>query len=196
MAVSSDTTAAFKATVKELGLEDLWNKFDANGWDTFTNFAFSTADPSCKDIPGFEKEVVPQLIDIAKPDEKKLLPLIRRLFAQSYAVANSLMASEIIAAGPEQKVHLTPADRQERVAKLKGKLIGFDLKGASMPSSVLVDKFVTILAKGHVLYVAWDRLTSRDQEMQQEHEVKGLRFTQDGVFVQDVTPEFSTSLAG
>ena len=37
---------------------------------------------------------------------------------------------------------------------------------------------------------------NREQELQHETDVKGLRFKPDGLFVQDVTPEFSTSLAG
>ena len=196
MAIASDSVASFRALVKELGLDSLWSKFDDNGWNTFVNFAFSTPDPSCRDVPGFEKEVLPVLLDVEKPEEKKMVPLVRRLFAQSYAVANALMAAEIVNTGADQRVHLTAPDRNDRITTLKGKLTGFELKGQSMPSDVLIDKYVTMLVKGHVVFVPWDKLTSKDLEVEQETEIKGLRLHSEGVLVQDLTPDFKTSLAG
>ena len=119
MAIAADSTAAFRALVKELNLDAIWPKLDENGWTTFVNFAFSTPDSTSKDVEGFEKSVLPALLDIAKPEEKRMVPLVRRLFAQSYAYANALLASEVTSAGTDQKVHLTPADRIDRLAKFR-----------------------------------------------------------------------------
>ena len=103
MATTADSTAGFRALVKDLGLDHLWDKFEANGWNNFVNFAFSTPDPSFKDVPGFEKTVLPEILDVSDAEQKKLVPVVRRLFAQSYAVANSIMAAEVVNTGVDQR---------------------------------------------------------------------------------------------
>ena len=49
---------AFTAALTELGLTDLTDKFNDNGWNTFNAFAFSTSDPQGRDGQAFEKEVL------------------------------------------------------------------------------------------------------------------------------------------
>ena len=60
-----NSKSAFAAALKELELSTLVPKFEANGWDSFNDFAFSTSDPTGKDAEAFTKEVIAVLIDLA-----------------------------------------------------------------------------------------------------------------------------------
>ena len=192
-----DSEAAFRATVKELGLENaIWSKLEKNGWSCFSDFAFAVPDPTGRDVQGFEEKIVPMLLDVEKDDERKLLPRLRRLYAQAYAVANTAMAAEHAPQNPTERVHLNSADRTARLQKMKLKVTGFELKHQNMPSTALIDRMVTILVRGFVRWVAWEHCTSQEQEMMSEVETKGLRITPEGLLLQDVAPETCTTLAG
>ena len=82
---------AFKSFVAELQLTPLWDAMVTNGWKTFGDFAFSTADPEGKDATLFEKQVVDVLL-ASDGSQKHLLPRLRRLYAQAYIVASQSMA--------------------------------------------------------------------------------------------------------
>ena len=82
---------AFKTFFDELQLTPLWDKMVTNGWKTFGDFAFSTADPEGKDTALFQKEVVDVLL-AADGSQKHMLPRLRHLYAQSYIVASQSMA--------------------------------------------------------------------------------------------------------
>ena len=53
-----------------------------------------------------------------------------------------------------------------------------------------------MLANGHVKYISWDKCTSKEQEMLEEPEIKGLRITPDGLLLQDVAKDMQTDLSG
>ena len=53
-----------------------------------------------------------------------------------------------------------------------------------------------MLTKGHAKYIAWEKCTSKEQELFEEPEVKGLRITPDGLLLQDIAPDPSTDLSG
>ena len=69
----------FTAALTELGLTDLCSKFEANGWNDFSAFAFATSDPQGRDGKAFEQEVLPELVTMVEgkatiAEEKKLIP--------------------------------------------------------------------------------------------------------------------------
>ena len=84
MAHASKT--AFAKALHEYGLDPLKEQFKKNGWDTYSDFAFSTSDPSGKDASAFQKEVVDEILK-SDGSEKHLIPKLRRLYAQSYIFA-------------------------------------------------------------------------------------------------------------
>ena len=193
--MAGDSEVAFKAALDSLELGALHETFKKEGWKTFMDFAFSTSDPKGSDPALFEKEVVHVLLG-AEPGEKKaLIPRIRRLYAQAYTYATKHMTDE---ADPktEEKVTMHPTDRSSRTEGIRKKITGFEVKAMNMPSNALCDRFATILAKDVVRYVPWDKCTSRDQETMEEPDVKGLRLTKEGFFMQDVQPDSNTDLAG
>ena len=107
----ASSSASFKQYLEELGLGSLYKKFEENGWDSFNDLSFSTPDPA-KRVEQFEDQVVPLLIDKAKPEEKKLLPRLRQLHAKAYSVASAALAEPPVTG--EQRVHMPPAERQSR----------------------------------------------------------------------------------
>ena len=194
MSMDLSGPAAFTAYVRDLKLADLLPIFAENGWDTFANFAFSVPTGSKDDY--FEDKVAPVLLKLDTPVGKRMLPRVRQLYAQAYSVASESMKQFTIQEGASQKVHMVPAERADRVAKLKASISGFELKGPNNPSTELSDRMVTMLTRGFVKYVPWERCTSKEQEMLQEPEIKGLRITESGLVLQDVAPESSTDISG
>ena len=86
-------------------------------------------------------------------------------------------------------------DRTEHLKALKTRLTGIDISGPNVPSWALCDRMATILKNGAVRYIPWDKCTSRDQELMEEPEVKGLRLTADGTLTQDLMPQSTTDLS-
>ena len=191
--MSSET--AFTALVTELKLDSLVPKMKEMGWVTFGDFAFATGDTTGKDAEAFDKEVVKVLL---KEDgtQKHLTPRLRRLYAQAYIVASQAMNDFANPQGVNEKAHMLPADRAARTAAVRSKITGFEVKGVNLPSTALTDKCVTILNKGVVKYVPWEKCTSKDQELLEQPEVRGLRITPEGLLLQDVTPDPNTNISG
>ena len=99
--MDGDSKVAFTAAATELGLAQFLPQFEANGWDTFNDFAFATSDPQGRDPEAFDKEVVKPLLDIENVAEnKKFLPKIRRLYAQAYTTASTAMEQLANPKGP------------------------------------------------------------------------------------------------
>ena len=179
--------------MNDYGLKDLAGKFKEMGWDTFSDFAFATSDPSGKDASAFQKEVVETVLT---GEQKAMIPKLRRLYAQSYIYATKAMTDE---ADPKPVTEIVPmhdADRNSRTKALRDRITGWKLAGHNLPSQALVDKFSTMLTKGHVKYVAWDKGTSKEQELLEEPDVKGLRITPEGLLLQDVAKDFKTEISG
>ena len=78
-----DSPVVFAARLKELGLEEFKTSFEDKGWTTFAAFAFSTSSFRQPEGDEFLKEVIEPLIGAS---DHKLVPQIRRLFMQAYAV--------------------------------------------------------------------------------------------------------------
>ena len=193
--MAHNSKTAFEQALAETGLTELKEKFTEFGWDTYNDFAFSTSDPAGKDPDRFQKEVL-EVILPGDGSKKNLIPKLRRLYAQSYVHATKAMNDEADPKPVTEVVQMHPADRTSRTKKLKDRITGWTLAGMNLPSQALVDKFATMLAKGHVKYVAWEKCTSKEQETLEEPEVKGLRITADGLLLQDVAKDMRTDLAG
>ena len=191
---AADSKAVFLARLAELELQDLKSKFEERGWVTFNDFAFSCSDPTGKDAEAFKKEI----LDVLVPDKEDAakIPRIRRLYTQSYVIGSAEMERFGNPTAVDEKVTMHPADRTSRTEAVKAKLTGFAVSGPSIPSFALIDRFATILAKGAVRYVPWEKCTSREQELLEQPEVKGLRLSDKGMLVQDIAPDPSAPLSG
>ena len=166
------------------------------GWTTFNEFAFSSSDSTGRDGKSFEAEVLPKLIDVEDAVQKKLIPKLRMLHAQSYIAMSAALENFATPKAFDEKIVMNSADRKARTASLRDRITGFTLTGHSNPSTTLTDRMVTILVKGSVRYVAWEKCTSMDQELLDEPEVKGLRLDPStGVLTQDLQSDAVTDLS-
>ena len=176
---AADSSSVFFARVVELGLIDLKDKFTALGWTSFADFAFACSDFKGSDPALFQKEVIDPLVGT----EVNRVTRIRRLYMQSYAVGAAEMekfANPI----PDKPLAMHPVDRSEALVRVSQRMVGFKVRHESEPSNALIDKCSTFLQNGFVKHIPWEKRTSRDQEVIEEHEIPGLKLTEGGVFVQ------------
>ena len=159
-AATADSKPAFLARLEELELTALKPKFEEKGWMTFGDFGFACSAPPGSDSTAFQKEVITFLVGEGSP----LAAKIRRLFAQSFAVA-AADTERFLAADPDKTVGMHPAEREDRRAKLASKLTGFKLEGSSGPSFRLIDRCAAIISRGEVRYLAWEKCTARAAEL-------------------------------
>ena len=106
-----------------LGLDSLKVKFESSGWVTFNDFAFSTSDCAGKDPEKFENEVLTVILNLEDAEEKKLVPRLRRLYAQSYIVCSTAMEKLGNPGGIDEKVTMHPANRPHRTTALKYRIV-------------------------------------------------------------------------
>ena len=88
------------------------------------------------------------------------------------------------------------ADRTARLKSLRERITGFDVAGPNLPSTTLIDMCSTILTKGRVKWIAWEKCTSQDQETTDEPIIRGLRIAPEGLLLQDVAPDPTTDVDG
>ena len=195
LGMAMDSKTVFSTALKELGLDVLEEKFVENGWDTYGDFAFATSDPTGKNAELSQREVVDEILP-KDGSLKRLIPKLRRLYAQSYLSATTTLNENVNPTTTEQKAIMHPDDRHARTESLRTRMTGFTLSGPNLPSHALIDRFTTILQKKVVKHVPWEKSTSREQELLDETEVRGLKLSPEGLLIQDVAPELATSLAG
>ena len=176
---AADSETVFFARVAELGLGDLKPKFVENGWKSFSDFAFACSDFKNSDPNLFNTEVVKPLV----AEAKDRIPRIRRLYMQSYVIGSAEM-ERYANPQPDTRVAMHPADRGDALDRLSKRMTGFTVAHASEPSHALIDKCATIVQKGVVRYIPWEKCTSRDEEILDESEEPGLKLNAEGVFVQ------------
>ena len=173
MAIAVNSKAAFLSHLTELELFHLKDKFIELGFDTYGNFGFGCADPNNQEL--MEREIIKPLVG----DDRRLVPRVRRLFAQAYAIA--LADSErFTSKEPEPIVRLHPAEREDRRKTLKARITGFDIAGENDPSVRLIDRCSTILNTGMVKYLPWAKCTTSASELLEEPEDPALRVASDG----------------
>ena len=104
---SANSTASFRAVVKDLGLEErIWTTLDDNGLTTFTNFAYSVPGAEAKDTKGFEEHVLPILLKMTGEGaaaDKKLIPRVRQLYGRAHAMATVMLAQDAMPNAPTEK---------------------------------------------------------------------------------------------
>jgi len=175
MAATADSKPAFQQRLEELELQELAPKFEKLGWQTFGDFGFACPAPPGQDNASFEKEVLQPLLG----EDRKHAAKLRRLFAQSYAIAAA--DTERYLATDDKAAPLHPAEREDRRSKLAVRLTGFKLEGASDPSFALIDRCSAIITRGEVRYIPWEKCTARSAELQEITEERMLKPDRDGL---------------
>ncbi|CAE7418143.1 unnamed protein product, partial [Symbiodinium sp. CCMP2456] len=89
----------------------------------------------------------------------------RALFHESYAVVTSEMKQRIEQTDDSSARRLTQPERAERFEKQRLKLSGVSIRGMTEPSEFLIDLCVSCYEHNELQYIAWERCTSREQEL-------------------------------
>lgn len=160
-----DSSAVFLARVEEIGLNRAEiAKLKADGLDTYGKLAFA-----CNYVPGQAQEQ--PLLDLcaricevvpAPPDR---IPLIRRIFFESYTLAAADLRTKLEKKDDDQPRKLAQAERSARYTAQVTRLGGLGLVGELEPSHTLVDLVFQMLDDNQMKYVRWEQCTKRDQEL-------------------------------
>ncbi len=130
---AADSSSVFFARVAELGLIDLKDRFTAQGWTSFSDFAFACSDFKGNDPALFKNEVIVPLVG----EEVNRVTRIRRLYMQSYAVGAAEMekfANPVV----DKPLAMHPVDRAEAYERVSRRMVGFTIAHESEPSHCLV----------------------------------------------------------
>ena len=162
-----DSVAVFKARVLKLGMnEDHFKVMEAKGWNTLGGFAFSSSY-----APGQPNDA-PFIEGVAKPifgvADHQLVPALRRLFYEAYAIAAHDMRRKIETRTDDLPRTLPNEERHARYEKQARRLVGLDLTGEYECSTALVDKGVDMAERNRIKYTEWESCTCLEQELEEQ----------------------------
>ena len=164
---SLDSRAAFKARAEELSLEDdKYKKLVAAKLDTFGALAFigplqaGNAD---------ETPLVEALKSALSGDPSPVvLRVMRRLWFEATTQALAEMRGKVERTDASEPVRMPLAERTQRVAALQKRLVGVHWSVDVEPSHRLQDQIAQMVADQSLVWLQWDKLTSRSMEITAE----------------------------
>ena len=177
---SLDSKAAFKARADELELDGgVYQKLLTAKVDTFGALAFigplqaGNSDEQC-------------LIDMLKSalgadPSAPVLRVMRRLWFEATTQTLSEMKGKIERTDASEPVRMPLAERTQRVAALQKRLVGVHWTIDIEPSHRLQDQVAQMVSDQALLWVPWDRLTSRAMEITAEKSDSMVQFDSSGV---------------
>ena len=160
--MSLDSNASFLERVSEIGLSAHAARFEAAGWKTMADFAFSTSFAPGNDEAIFINEVVATGLGAPDHVDKNRL---RRLFFEAYAMASADLKRRV-EASPDDAPRVVPnAERLERrkrvAARLAGLAVNGQLTGELNVSDRLMDLCIEMHDRNQLHYVAPDLCTKK-----------------------------------
>ena len=78
---------------------------------------------------------------------------------------------------------MNPAERESRRRTLASRLTGFSVDGVADPAHKLIDRCASILVKGDVKYIPWEKCAQRSQEIVDRPDVGALKLDAFGYLV-------------
>ncbi|CAE7364045.1 unnamed protein product, partial [Symbiodinium sp. KB8] len=164
MASYTESEPVFTSRCEAVGLpSEAVTKLKDSGINTLAKVAFvSSYAPGASS----DAELIKVLDEaLGSPSDAGQKASWRRLFHEAYAVATQelkAMAERPDEAGPRK---LSQPERAERYRKIKASVTGIDIRERNEPSDALLDLCVGIYEGNRLKYVAWDRCTSKSQEL-------------------------------
>ena len=169
MASYTESEPVFTSRCEAVGLpSEAVTKLKDSGINTLAKVAFvSSYAPGASS----DAELIKVLDEaLGSPSDAGQKASWRRLFHEAYAVATQelkAMAERPDEAGPRK---LSQPERAERYRKIKASVTGIDIRERNEPSDALLDLCVGIYEGNRLKYVAWDRCTSKSQELASDGE--------------------------
>ena len=160
-----DSQADFIDRARKLGADEgEVTNLKTLGYDTFGKLAFSTNyTPGQQDETAL-KTLAAEIVGI-DPCPSNRLPIIRRLFFESFSFAAADMQLRVERKDDSVPRKLANAERASRYEDQKRRLSGIDLSGEMEPSNSLIDIVYHMTEEDQLRYVRWEECTKRDQEL-------------------------------
>ena len=160
-----DSSAVFESRAEQIGVNAAeLERLRTLNINTFGKFAFAA-----NYTPGQADETplitLISLVCNADPAPPDRIPLVRRLFYESYTMANADLRSRIEQRDGDPPKKLAQAERSSRYVDQVARLTGLDLTGELEPSHALVDLVFQMVEENQVKYIRWEQCTKRDQEL-------------------------------
>ena len=159
-----DSEAVFENRATEIGLDAEIGRAKTLNVASFGKFAFAA-----NYTPG-QADETPLLQLMARvcgvdPAPADRIPLVRRLFFESYTLAAADLRSRLETREDDQPRKLAQAERAARYTAQAARLTGLDLVGELEPSHGLVDLVFQFVEENQIKYIRWEQCTKRDQEL-------------------------------
>ena len=160
-----DSAAAFKDRAASIGVTAAeLARLEVLNLDTFGKLAYG-----CSYVPGQADDqpllTLRERVCEAAPPPEERVPVIRRLFFESYTLANADLRSRVDRKDDEQPRKLAQAERAARHKDQQVRLAGLELVGELEPSHSLVDLVFHMLEENQLRHIRWEQCTKRDQEL-------------------------------
>ena len=176
---SLDSRAAFKARALELNLpEDLITKLAAINVDTFGALAFIGPLQAGATDEGPLLSTLKRALGSA-PDDG-VLSIARRLWFESTTQALAEMRGKVERTDTSEPQRMPLAERTQRIAALQKRLVGIHWTVNIEPSHKLQDSVAQMVTDQSLVWIPWDRLTSRSLEITAEKLDPSVSFDSSG----------------
>lgn len=159
-----DSSADFLDRASKLGASQTERQnLQLLGYDTFGKLAFASSY-----TPGQQDETALKQLaaDITgqDPPPASRLPIVRRLFFESYTLAAADMQMRLDRKDDSTPRKLANAERSSRYDDQCRRLSGIEMRGGLEPSNALID-LVYNMGEDQLKYVRWEECAKRDQEL-------------------------------
>lgn len=160
-----DSQADFIDRARKLGADEgEVTNLKSLGYDTFGKLAFSTNYTPRQQDETALKTLAAKIVGV-DPCPSNRLPIIRRLFFESFSLAAADMQLRVERKDDSVPRKLANAERASRYEDQKRRLSGIDLSGEMEPSNSLIDIVYHMTEEDQLRYVRWEECTKRDQEL-------------------------------
>ena len=163
MAAYSESTPVFRARCAACGLDEAETEsLVAAGLTTLAKVAFCSAyTPGAGDDGSL---ILALSTALGKEPTLGQKASFRRLFHESFSVTTHEMKGLVSQTEESAPRKLSVPERAERHSAIVKRLPGLDIRNRTEPSDSLLDLCVSMYENNKLLYVEWDRLTSKEQE--------------------------------
>ena len=163
-----ESKAAFSERVQAFGLSTHAPRLAALGWGAYGELAFATSFvPGTSDDDKFVTDVGVPLLEKTADEVRvdPLLPKVRRLFYEAYALAAADLKRRVEGTSSDGPRKVMPAEREERRAATAGRLKGIRLTGELDISNHLLDRAITMYEENVLRCIPLAECTKRGTEL-------------------------------
>ena len=144
----------------------LWPCCPPPVWTHFSKFAFASSYvPGSGDDSEFVKMVKNVLGRDATLSE---LASFRKLLHEAYSLVTQEMKQQLERSEDVHARKLTQPERADLYERQVKRITGLTLRGPLEPSDALVDAFCAMYESNRIRFVAWEKYTARDAELDKE----------------------------